>query len=185
MGTMISSGNDVVSFLKGQHKQVKALFEQVLSATGEEREKAFFSLRRMLAVHETAEEEIVHPAARKALDDGEAIVRQRLDEEKKAKQALAEIEKLDMKSAEFDAKLKKLRTDVVAHAEAEEREEFAALAAALEPERLEKMRKAAEFAEKVAPTHPHPGVESAAANMLAGPFAAMLDRTRDALTGKA
>lgn len=184
MGTMISSGNDVVSFLEGQHKQVKALFEQVLSAVGDDREKAFASLRRMLAVHETAEEEIVHPAARKALDNGEAIVRQRLEEEKKAKVALSELEKLDVKSPEFDTKLRQLRSDVIAHAEAEEREEFAALATALEPARLEKMRKAAAFAEKVAPTHPHPGVESAAANMLAGPFIAMIDRSRDAFSGK-
>jgi hypothetical protein len=36
----------------------------------------------------------------------------------------------------------------------------------------------------MAPTRPHPGVESAAANILVGPFAAMLDRTRDAISGK-
>jgi hypothetical protein len=41
------------------------------------------------------------------------------------------------------------------------------------------------FAESIAPTRPHPGVESAAANMLVGPFAAMLDRARDAISGKA
>jgi hypothetical protein len=46
------------------------------------------------------------------------------------------------------------------------------------------MRKAVEFAEKVAPTRPHPGVESASGNVLAGPFAAMIDRTRDAFSGK-
>jgi hypothetical protein len=41
-----------------------------------------------------------------------------------------------------------------------------------------------ELAEAMAPTRPHPGVESAKANMLAGPFAMMLERARDALTGK-
>ena len=45
------------------------------------------------------------------------------------------------------------------------------------------MRKVVELAEAVAPTRPHPGVESRAANMLAGPFAAMLDRARDAISG--
>ena len=44
----------------------------------------------------------------------------------------------------------------------------------LDQPRLERMRTAAEFAEKVAPTRPHPGVESATANLLAGPFAAAL-----------
>jgi hemerythrin superfamily protein len=181
---MIITGTDVVSFLKAQHEKVKALFEQVISATGKEREKAFFMLRRMLAVHETAEEEIVHPAARRALPNGAAIVRQRLREESLAKRDLAKMEKLDVDSDEFDKVLRKLRAAVVAHAEAEEREEFGSLATALEPSRLERMRKAAEFAESVAPTRPHPGIESAAANMLAGPFVAIADRSRDALSGK-
>ena len=185
MGTMIKTGNDVVSFLKGQHQRVKALFEEVIASKGEAREKAFYTLRRMLAVHETAEEEIVHPAARKALDNGEAIVRQRLQEENQAKQELTALEKLDLDSAEFSAKIKKLQAAVIAHAEAEETEEFNVLATILEPARLERMRKAAEFAESVAPTRPHAGIESAAANLLAGPFAAMIDRSRDAFTGKA
>jgi hypothetical protein len=47
------------------------------------------------------------------------------------------------------------------------------------------MRRAVELAEAAAPTRPHPGVESAKANLLAGPFAAMLDRARDVLSGKA
>jgi hypothetical protein len=46
------------------------------------------------------------------------------------------------------------------------------------------MRNAARLAQATAPTRPHPGVESATANMLAGPFAAMLDRARDLLSGK-
>ncbi|HEX4341577.1 MAG TPA: hemerythrin domain-containing protein [Polyangiaceae bacterium] len=179
---MMSTGKDVVSFLKGQHQQVKGLLEGVLAATGKEREKAFFTLRRMLAVHETAEEEIVHPAARKNLPDGEAIVRARLHEEHEAKQALVALESLDVDSPEFETKFRKLKAAVLAHAESEETEEFEQLGQTLEPARLERMRKAAEFAESVAPTRPHAGVESAAANMLAGPFVAMVDRTRDALS---
>jgi hypothetical protein len=46
------------------------------------------------------------------------------------------------------------------------------------------MRNAARLAESMAPTRPHAGVESAAANMLVGPFAAMLDRARDLVSGK-
>jgi hypothetical protein len=43
------------------------------------------------------------------------------------------------------------------------------------------MAAAVKAAEAMAPTHPHAGVESAAANLLVGPFAAMMDRTRDVL----
>ncbi|GAB4585097.1 hypothetical protein Ntsu_29290 [Nocardia sp. IFM 10818] len=44
------------------------------------------------------------------------------------------------------------------------------------------MRRAVEIAEALAPTRPHAGVESVGANLLVGPFAAMLDRARDAIS---
>jgi hemerythrin superfamily protein len=184
MGTMITTGNDVVSFLKEQHQQVKGLLEKVTSARGEARAQAFYTLRRTLAVHETAEEEIVHPAARRALPNGQSIVEARLREEGEAKKALTELEKLDVDSAEFESKFNALKSAVIAHAEAEEREEFSALGAKFDPGKLESMRKAVELAEAIAPTRPHAGIESATANILVGPFAAMVDRSRDALMGK-
>ena len=44
------------------------------------------------------------------------------------------------------------------------------------------MAGAVRAAEAIAPTRPHPGVESAALNFAVGPFASMLDRARDALS---
>lgn len=184
MAIMISSGIDVVSFLKEQHDQIKELFALVNQTRGEERAKAFYSLRRLLAVHETAEEEIVHPAARRSLPDGDSLVAAILSEENEAKHVLANLEKLDIDSVEFETLLRRLEQSVLVHAQGEERDEFDRLAAVLNQEQLQGMRKAAELAERMAPTRPHPGVESAAANMIAGPFAAMLDRARDALSGK-
>jgi hemerythrin superfamily protein len=181
MTQQIGSANDVVEYLTTQHDLIKAMFDQVLPVSGEEREKAFYALRRMLAVHETAEEEIVHPRARKALDGGEAVVKGRLEEENEAKHALAELEKLDVDSTEFVAKFTQLREDVLAHAEREEKEEFGRLRIELEADELRRMANAVELAEQLAPTRPHPGVESATANVIAGPFAAMLDRARDAI----
>jgi hemerythrin superfamily protein len=185
MATMISNGLDVVAFLKEQHQQIKALFSEVRSTRGEQRRDAFFALRRLLAVHETAEEEIVHPAARRTLPNGDVIVDARLQEENKAKQMLSAIEELDLESKEFEAQLNSLAMDVVAHAEAEERQEFGPLGERMDTQQLERMRSAVKLAERVAPTRPHPGVESAAANFMAGPFAAMLDRARDVFSGKA
>jgi hemerythrin superfamily protein len=181
---MISSGTDVVAFLEEQHDQIEVAFDTVLSARGEQRETAFHALRRLLAVHETAEEEIVHPAARKALPDGDVIADARLAEENAAKKQLATLERLAVESSEFVRGLEQLRTSVLEHARAEEEQEFSLLAEMLDQSRLESMRKAVSFAESVAPTRPHAGVESATANVLGGPFAAMLDRARDAISGK-
>jgi hypothetical protein len=41
------------------------------------------------------------------------------------------------------------------------------------------MGSAVRAAEAIAPTRPHPGVESAKLNFAVGPFASMLDRARD------
>jgi hemerythrin superfamily protein len=182
--SVIDTPQDVVAFLKAQHEQIKALFAEVGRSSGDERKDAFVRLRRLLAVHETAEEEVVHPRARRELQYGDAIVVRRLHEETEAKQTLAELEKLDVDGPEFAERLRAFEQDVVAHAEAEERDEFAGLREALDDAQLQRMRRAVAFAEKVAPTRPHPGVSLAGENVLAGPFAMMLDRARDAITGK-
>ncbi|HLK40220.1 MAG TPA: hemerythrin domain-containing protein [Polyangiaceae bacterium] len=180
----LDNAQDIIDFILSQHQQIKALFDSVLGTRGDARKKAFFEIRRLMAVHETAEEEVIHPAARRLLPNGEGIIQSRLAEEKKAKEVLVALEKLDVDSAAFETKLTALKRDVVAHAESEERDELAALASRLEPEQLTRMRKVVRVAESLAPTRPHPGVESKPANLLVGPFVAMVDRARDALSSR-
>jgi hemerythrin superfamily protein len=182
--TSIKSPADVVDFLVSQHEQIISLFAETLSASGKEREKAFVKLRRLLAVHETAEEEIVHPRAERKLADGAAVVDQRLEEEHEAKTVLQKLEQLDVDSEEFTRQLRELRDAVLDHAEQEEQDEFAKLGEELSDDELAKMGRAAKFAEAIAPTRAHAGVESQVANLAAGPFAAMMDRARDAIKGK-
>ncbi len=180
----MATGQDVVDYLIAQHREIERMLDEVLSSHGSERAEAFTALRRTLAVHETAEEEIVHPQAKHTLDLDE-VVSARLSEEHDGKQMLAELEELDVDSEEFEAKYRQLRIDVLDHAKAEEQQEFGRLSAELDEKQLTRMRQAAELAERTAPTRPHAGVESGSANLLVGPFAAMMDRTRDALRGKA
>lgn len=182
--TAITSPTDVVDFLTGQHEQIMSLFAETLSASGEAREKAFVDLRRLLAVHETVEEEIVHPRAKRKIANGDAVVGQRLEEEHEAKTVLQQLEKLDVDSEEFTRLLAELRDDVLEHANQEEKDEFARLGQELSSHELESMGRAAKLAEAIAPTRPHAGVESQLANLAVGPFAAMLDRARDAIIGK-
>ncbi|GAA2722159.1 MULTISPECIES: hemerythrin domain-containing protein [Streptomyces] len=173
--------DDVVTLLKQQHQQIRELFREVEASGGTSRKDAFNRLVRLLAVHETAEEEIVHPAARRAFASGDKVVDDRLREEHDAKQVLSELEDMDPESPEFMPTLNALRDDIEAHADAEERLEFDRLREAHDPRRLASMAKAVRTAEAMAPTHPHPGVESATKNILLGPFAAIADRTRDAV----
>jgi hypothetical protein len=107
-----------------------------------------------------------------------------LQEEREAKKVLSELEDLDVDSVEFEQQFLLLQSSVLMHAQAEEQQEFERLGDVLDQSRLDKMRKAVELAERMAPTRPHAGVESATGNILVGPFAAMLDRARDAISGK-
>jgi hemerythrin superfamily protein len=175
---------DVIQFLVGQHEQIKGLFAETLAASGKDREQAFIKLRRLLAVHETAEEEIVHPRAKRKIPDGDKIIEARLAEEHEAKTVLSELEKLGVDDQSFTETLTKLRDAVVDHAEKEEQQEFAKLEHELGGDDLERMGRAAKLAEAIAPTRPHAGVESQVANLFAGPFAAIIDRARDTIMGK-
>ncbi|WP_030565667.1 hemerythrin domain-containing protein [Streptomyces aureocirculatus] len=172
---------DVVSLLMRQHGDIRNLFDEVEACTGEERRDAFRRLVRLLAVHETAEEEVVHPFSRRALPGGEQVVADRLAEERAAKETLSALEDLDPGDPKFMPQLMRLRTDVQEHARAEERYEFTHIRRSTDVTNLAAMAKAVKAAEAMAPTRPHPGVESGAANMTLGPVAALMDRTRDAV----
>ena len=178
--TFVQSTDDAVKFLTDQHNLIKDLFEEVLGASGDEaRDKAFTELRQLLAVHETAEEMVIHPRARHELSDGDAIVDARLEEEHAAKEKLSKLEKMDIGSKEFITELTEFRDAVIDHATHEESEEFNKLERKLSSDDLERMAKALQAAQAIAPTRPHAGVESAKLNFAVGPFASMLDRARD------
>src|SRR2546423_8839409 len=173
---------DVVSLLLEQHNEVKDLFRRLEAAQGTEKREIFQDLVRLLAVHESAEEAVVHPAARRAISDGEQVVESRLQEENEAKQALVELYDLGVDHPEFDAKLAALREAVIAHATREENDEVLYLRQNLPAERLRRIAGAQEAADKGAPTRPHPQAgEVASANLVAGPPAGIFDRVRDAV----
>ncbi|MFD5300382.1 hemerythrin domain-containing protein [Streptomyces mutabilis] len=173
--------DDVVALLMRQHGDIRNLFDEVEATQGEERRDAFRRLVRLLAVHETAEEEVLHPFARKSFLGGEQVVEERLAEEKAAKETLAALDELDTDDPKFMPQLLKLRKDVQAHARAEERYEFTHIRRSADATDLAAMAKAIKAAEAMAPTRPHPGVESGAKNMALGPVAALMDRTKDAV----
>ncbi|MFJ9041788.1 hemerythrin domain-containing protein [Streptomyces sp. NPDC102406] len=176
-----ASDADVVALLIRQHGDIRNLFDEVEASTGAERRDAFRRLVRLLAVHETAEEEVVHPFARRSLAGGEQVVKDRLAEEKAAKETLSALDDADTDDPKFLPQLLALRRDVQEHARAEERYEFSHIRRSADAAKSASMARAVKAAEAMAPTRPHPGVESGAANMALGPVAALMDRTKDAV----
>jgi hemerythrin superfamily protein len=174
----------IIEALRHDHDEVRETFGRLDAATGEQRRELFQQLVGELVRHEVAEEEILRPVSKR--DAGEEIANARINEESQAEQLLKEMEKLDPASAEFTSKLATLRQEVENHATAEETQEFPKVAEKESPERLEQMGRIYEAAKKAAPTRPHPSTPNTpVANMLVGPFAAVMDRARDAVRGAA
>jgi hypothetical protein len=178
---MTTEHTDVIELLQQQHHRIRTMFDEVERAHGESRKERFAELRRFLAVHETAEELVVHPRARVA-EGGDEVVDARLAEEHSAKEVLSRLDGMDPADGDFTPTLAQLRTAVLEHAEHEEREEFPLLERDNDQKTLALMAQAVRAAEALAPTHPHAGVESLTANLVAGPVASLVDRTRDVVS---
>jgi hemerythrin superfamily protein len=173
---------DLVTQLLDQHEMVRAAIDAVAkTTTAKSRQDAFDALRELLARHETAEEMIVRPLTRD-IDNGRDVADARMDEENESKDVLAELEHLDIASVEFARRFETFAKSVLEHALAEEGYEFPLLRQNLDADELEKAERQLLLAEKTAPTHPHPSARSTAMNFVAGPFAAVADRARDAVS---
>jgi hemerythrin superfamily protein len=171
--------NDVIDLLIGQHMTIRDLFTEVATTSGPVRRTAFERLVRLLAVHETAEEQLIHPLARISIHGGGDVVDDRLAEEHDAKEALAALEEMGPDAPEFPGVFAKFRLDVLEHAHHEETYEFRYLRAKVPAVQLRSLIPMVKAAEAIAPTHPHPGVESATANNLAGPVLSLFDHIKD------
>jgi hemerythrin superfamily protein len=176
---------DVVSLLLTQHARIEELFLLVTGSTGEVRAEAFNDLVRLLAVHETAEEEVVHPLSRTLPGDNDALIDERLAEERQAKETLKVLIEGGVDADGFDEGVLLLRTSVLAHARHEERYEFPRLRQHVPADRLRQLATAVRAAEAAAPTRPHPGAESATANAVVGIPLTVIDRIRDAIRSAA
>jgi hemerythrin superfamily protein len=169
--------------LRQRHKEIADMFTRTLAATSDERSELWDCLRATLAVHETTEELFLHPLARTCGDDATRVVEARLAEENAAKHTLAELEQLGADGDQFATKLTMFQRAVLEHAENEERELFPIVDSNCSQDDLAHLADAILAGEQLAPTHPHPHAgENPVVLMLVGPFAAMIDKTRDHFT---
>lgn len=172
---------DVVDLLLDQHRVIRELCEEISTATAADRERPFRSLLRLLAVHEAVEEELVHPYVKRRVDGAEAAVAERVEEEREVNRMLVALDTLGPTNPGFEELFTRFRTALLAHADKEESSEFAGLRSATQQVERTAMAAALRLASALAPTHPHPGNESAPRALLVGTPIAMIDRARDLL----
>ena len=175
----LSHETDVIAFLIGQHMMIRDLFTEVSLSQGDARAEAFERLVKLLAAHETAEQQIIRPMTRAMVDGGSDIADEHVAEEAEAKKMLVDLERMGPDDSQFPALLEQLREAVLLHAFHEEAHEFRYLKQKMDGGTTTVTTGMIKAAEAIAPTHPHPSINSATANNLAGPMVSMFDRTRD------
>ena len=122
------SENEAIVQLSADHARVKKLFKQYdklakAEADGSERQELASLICAELTAHATAEEEILYPAVREALDDATLIDEAEV-EHATAKELIAQIQGSTPDDELFDAKVKVLGEYINHHVEEEEGEIF-------------------------------------------------------------
>jgi hemerythrin superfamily protein len=174
---------DLVTRILDDHELIRTRFSLLLDAPPTQREPLFRELVALLVQHEAVESIVLHPTVRDHVPGGERIATDRLAEEQRSEERLAELEQMDATSDVFLAAVTALRDEVLDHATHEERDEFPQLREHVDTAVLEELGARYEQLKATAPTHPHPeSGQSALSNLFGGPMIGMVDRVRDAIT---
>ncbi len=173
---------NAIELLTADHAEVEEMFRQIESLPeGEARATAVAGVIRELSVHAAIEEQVLYPAMRKALPDGDHLVQEAIEEHQAVKETLAAIERADS-AAERHPHLVSLIGNVRHHVDEEETELFPKLQASITTGDLQDLGSKLASAKKLAPTHPHPNAPNTPpGNVVGGMAAAVMDKARDAL----
>ena len=179
-GSVSQNEGSVVAVLHAQHARIRELLADVHARPAEERQRAFDTLRALLAAHETAEEVVVRPVSVQIANRD--MLAARNHEERHILRLLAHLEKLDARGPEFGEALGPFEQALLAHLSMEETEEFPVLEAEVDARELRTMGSWIERAVALGPSHAHPlTAGSPTAQRAFGPFAALADHARDLL----
>lgn len=180
---------DAGELLVSDHRELEELFGQLErpSGGGAHRGELIGRMIRDLSVHSAIEEVVLYPAARRELDDGDAVADQALAEGKAIKELLVRLERLEPTSSGVDDVLSQLMSTVRAHVAEEEGPEgmIERVRAVVGDYRLAEMGRSLAKARRTVPTHPHPHApDTPPGNVIAGPAARIVDGLRDRATGE-
>ncbi|MEZ3183028.1 hemerythrin domain-containing protein [Streptomyces pimonensis] len=180
-------GGDVIAELTTDHREVEELFGKIeaLPPGHEQRRKHADQAVIELVRHSVAEEMHLYPAVRAFLPDGDTLADKELEDHAEAERTMKALEGVDAGDAEFDRLIGALMTEIRSHIRDEEGNLFPRLRSAASEDELMKLGDKVRQAKRTAPTRPHPAApDTPPANKLLAPGAGMVDRVRDALTGR-
>jgi hypothetical protein len=183
---------EVTTVLTRDHNRVTALLKQLSaipgvkkggSAVQQSRRQSVVDLITVeLSRHEAAEQELLWPAVRRALPDGDELAARALTQEREGEDTLTALGRAAPDSTEFDDLVEELAARLRKHVAFEELV-FARLREAMPRKERDRLGERLHRAERRAPTRPHPHApkKPGPAVKAAGAAAAAADRVRDAL----
>jgi hemerythrin superfamily protein len=178
---------DALELLTRDHREVEELFGRYRSGSDDEKRSAAEGVIRELSIHAAIEEEFFYPAVEKQMPDCDQLVEHSVDEHQQVKEVLARLDEMIDKThtKAFAQKMERLEKIVQEHVEEEEQKLFPSVREGFTKTALNELGTTMNKAKKAAPTRPHP---STPANPLAhatvGKAAAVVDRMRDAVSGR-
>jgi hypothetical protein len=170
------AGRSVVAVLSGEHAVLNAMCARLAAGTGTDRERRDLAdvLTATAVRHLCAEEQYLHPAARRALPDGSELVRAAIAVAAELRRALR---RPLADPAGLAGLLRRHR-----YATARLAEKLAALAPEAD---LIRLGNRVETAAEAAPTRPHPKAPTASPwNRITDPALGVIDRLQDAFVGR-
>ncbi|MTE18040.1 hemerythrin domain-containing protein [Streptomyces sp. TRM43335] len=180
-------GGNVIDELTTDHREVEELFGRIEALpAGDERRKELADQAVIeLVRHSVAEEQYLYPAVREFLPDGDEVADKELRDHAEAERTMKDLEGRSAADPEFDRLVGLLMREIRTHVEDEEQNLFPRLRRATSEQRLDELGEKVRTAKKTAPTRPHPSApDTPPANKVMDRGAGMVDRVRDALTGR-
>lgn len=184
--TTESRSRTVIDIIIDDHREVLQMFDQAQRETDPEQFQQLVStIVAELVRHSVAEEEYLYPALREHVQGGDDLADHEIEEHSEAEQVMKEMEGLDADDPQLREKFNSLVDDVTHHIKEEESDALPRLQAACPEDELIELGQNIERAKRTAPTRPHPSApDTPPMNKLLAPGAGLVDRVRDALTGR-
>ncbi|MFS4095491.1 hemerythrin domain-containing protein [Streptomyces sp. AF1A] len=180
-------GGNVIQELTTDHREVEEIFGRIeaLPPGSEERKNLADQATIELVRHSVAEEAYLYPAVRKHIKGGDAMADKEIEDHAEAEQIMKDLEGCPADDPRFDTLMAQLMSEIRSHITDEEQNLFPGLEAACPPDALMDLGDKVRRAKKMAPTRPHPSApDTPPANKLLAPGVGLVDRMRDALTGR-
>ncbi|MGC9382233.1 hemerythrin domain-containing protein [Streptomyces sp. MH13] len=180
-------GGDVTAELTTDHREVEELFGKIEALPPGDGQRKKYADQAVIELvrRSVAEEAYLYPAVREFLSDGDTIADKEIEDHAEAERTMKALEGVDAGDAEFDRLIGELMAEIRSHVRDEEDNLFPRLRSAATEDQLVGLGEKVRQAKKTTPTRPHPSApDKPPANKLPAPRTGMVDRSRDALSGR-